>query len=220
MQTLSSQNITNYFEIYEKIKEPKNEETNRAYVTKRNWKILCQVDYFPNENNRKLELFIPLLYDKVYSKKQFRADSLAKLKQELNIEFDIKPYCSKITAKTFYLSDNPKTKMQLCMAIYNQLECQPYTVEQKVRNQIDVYGFVSDPSQYTKHSIFTGTIQAISKKSNSILMKTLTDKETWIEISGDISQLRRRETIVIFKAQQKIRHGKLGAMATDYITYK
>lgn len=213
----SEKQMSNYIEIYTKIKEKKNPETNRAYCTKRHWTILCKSNYFPNTNNKKLEIYIPVIYDKIYTKKQFRLDSLTKLKKTLEIDFDINPYCYKKTPKTYYL--DPDKKKELCEHVFDLIQSDDYTTEEKVQNQIETFGFLSNPEQYIKDKIFSASVQAISRKNNSLLIKTMTGKETWVGIEGDISQIKRKSTIVILRTRPVVRFGKANILVTKYLTY-
>jgi DNA polymerase III alpha subunit len=213
----SRSQVQNYLTIYEKIKEKKNPETNRAYCTKRHWTILCKANYFPDANNKKLEIYIPIIYDKIYTKKQFRLDSLTKLKQTLNIDFDITPYCMKQTAKTYYL--DPQKISDLCTTVFNLITSDEYVTEEIVRNQIEIFGFLSNPDQYIKDKIFSASVQAISRKNNSLLIKTMSGNETWVSVEGDISQIKRKSTIVIFRTKPVVKFGKANLLVTEYLTY-
>jgi len=206
-----------YIEIYEKIKEPKNPKTNRAYCTKTHWKILCKAEYFPDKNNKKLEDYIPLLYDKVYIKKQFRESSLDKLWDTLGVKLDIEKYCYKRTPKTFYL--DPDKKSQLVKDIFDKIECDEYNPKERILNQVEVFGFVSDPEQYFESNIFVASINAVSRKNSSILINTVSGNNMWISITGDITQIKKDQNIVILQTKKITRRKKLELMITEYVVY-
>lgn len=208
-------------DIYKYIKSKKNIETNRAYCTKRHWKALCQIEYF-NTNNKKAEEIIPILYDKVDTKKQFRLQSLESLFKTLNIEpFDISEYCYKKTPKTYYL-DQDKIP-NLVKTLYDKVQYPEYTIMEKLKNQISVYGFVPDQLYFQEFGIFFGSVSAISKKTNSILISSANEIETWIKVKGDMAktgnEIKKGNTLAIIKSESIRVKNKIEPYITEYISF-
>lgn len=207
-------------EIYERMKSYKNIDTNRAFLTKVHWKILCKSNYFPDQNNKKLETAIPDLFDRVYSKKQFTLTALAKLEKDFGVKLSdtIEDFCTRKTAKTYYL--DPDKKNRLVQFIFDKMQIADYTAKESAVNGINVFGFLSDPEQYFKHNMFTGVIKMVSRKNSSILIKTLSGKESWVAVTGDMSEFKKKETIFIMEADVISRFGKKTICVKDYVTYK
>ncbi len=218
-EILKNIDTNSLIEIYNTIKSVKNEDTNRASCNKRHWNILCEIGYFGDTtNSKKASILIPLLYDKIYTKKQMRETSLAKLQDELGIKIDLGAYCMKRTAKTYYLDESKKTK--LIDSIYEAIDIEDYTIKEKILNEVNNYGYLSSPENYIKSNIFTGTVVAISKKNNSIMINTLSGNNTWVCISPEeIDKIKRKQTIIIMKTEAVNHKGKIGIKAIEYITY-
>ena len=217
MYELSKSEITTNIELYDTMKNDRNEETNRAYLTKRHWKILCKANYF-NDNNKKLMNLIPYLYDKVYTKKQFRLASLDKLKSDLKVTFDIMPYCTRKTPKTYYLDETKK--IQLVEDLYKMVAYEDFTIRETAENMIEVYGFIPEDPIYKENNIYTVEVEAVSRKNSSVMVKTASGKTTWVKIKGDITQIKKNQSITVFGMMLVMgRFNKPESMISDFISY-
>jgi len=208
---------THLMDAYVHIKSKKNPETNRLYCTRRHWKALCKIEYF-DTNNKKAEIAIPELHDKVYTKKQFRLSSLEKLFKEIGVEyFDIMPYCTRKTPKTFYLDESKKK--DLVDILYEKMSIGEYSTIEKIRNEIDVYGFISNADYYKSFNIFTAQINAISRKNNSVLLETMSGKEVWIKVVGSTDEMKKGKSIIVIKVANRPFKGRLVPAILEYIVY-
>lgn len=207
------------YEYIKSILKEEDDDTSKQKhpLNKRHWKVLCKIGYFPNTNGKKAEIYIPEIYDRIYTKKQFTETSLAKLKLELGVEFDILPYCSRRTAKTYYL--HPDKKLELCEYVYSLIECSPYTIKEQILNEISTYGFVSSPEQYLQHKIISGRVTRVNTKANTIQILTPQEKEVDIGIPDGIGGIKKDDQFIMFSYDAIKISTQLVIKAKDYIVY-
>lgn len=202
--------------IYEQIKSIKSEETDRSPINRKHWRILCKINYFPT-NNKKAEILVPYLYDKVYTKKQFRQTSLDKIYEELGVRFSIDDYCNRKTAKTYYL--HPDKKMELCQYIYDMVNIPAYTEREAIQNEIEVYGFLSDAIEYLKLGYIVGQIKQVGHKNSSVKVELPNEKVVDIGITGDINLIKKDMNIICLDYSKKIIGNKLFINTNNYVVY-
>ena len=213
---------TNFFDVYVAMKS--KEEGERSVGNKRIWDVLCKVEYFSNQTSGKKALrYIPTIYEKIFTKKQFRETSMQALAEALNFPIlenviDINKYISRKTAKTYYLDE--AKKIQFCTDVYNALPNDDCSPREKIQNEIDCFGYLA--SDFSKDKIFSCLIKAVSYKNKSVLLLTSNGGEVWNDIQEndvEISSLKKGMTLVIFESKQKIVKGAKRRVVVDWIGF-
>lgn len=213
---------TNFFDVYVAMKS--KEEGEKSVGNKRIWDVLCKVEYFSKQTSGKKALkYVPTIYEKIFTKKQYRETSMHALAEALNFPIlenmiDINKYISRKTAKTFYLDETKK--IQFCTDVYNALPNDDCSPREKIQNEIDCFGYLA--SDFSKDKIFSCLIKAVSYKNKSVLLLTSRGGEIWNDIQEnevEISSLKKGMTLVIFESKQKIVKGAKRRVVTDWIGF-
>ena len=203
-------------EVYFKMKDTKID--GKSCGDKRNLKALCRIGFFDNvDSSKKVMEYAPLLYDNIYTKKQFRQASIDKLKEmfKLNDDFDIMKYCSRRTEKTFYLDESKK--LQFCNDIYNTLENISFTPVESAINEVKSFGYLVNYAEYKQYGIVDGMIKAISLKTKTITMTShVTGNDIQVSINGSMTGLKKKINILLLG----IRTTGKKIIAQNFITYK
>lgn len=200
-------------EVYFSFKENRMED-GRSYGDKRNLTGLCEMGFFSDKySDKKILKYAPILYDSVYSKKQFRDSSLVKLKEELGIDFNIEPYLSRKTAKTYYLDESKK--LDLCKYIFELLPNEEYTVTEKAINEVKRFGYLVNSHIYKDYKIFDGMVKRVSIKEKAIVITSHTSGTELKVFMKSLNGIKKKTNILILGAQA--RAGKV--YATNFISY-
>lgn len=157
--------------LYFKMKDTRID--GKSVGDKRSLTALSKINFFDGIcSSKKMMEWAPKLYDMVYSKKQFRDSSLEKLKSEFGIDIDITPYCSRKTAKTYYLDETKKA--DLCLDIFNKLDDIKFSITELAINEVKSYGYLVNYALYKQHNIIDGAVKMISLKEKAITLTSHT----------------------------------------------
>jgi DNA polymerase III alpha subunit len=190
--------------VYFKMKDTRD-ELGKSVGDKRSLTALCKMGYFDGiASNKKIMEYAPILYDNVYSKKQFRDTSIEKLKTLLNIDdIEIDKYISRKTAKTYYLDEAKKA--DFCLDLFNKIPDIEFSITEKALNQIGTYGYLVDYAMFKEHKIIDGYIKTVSQKEKYIIIVSHTTGSELKCYMKSMVGIKKKINILILGLQIKLK---------------